>query len=271
MYTVYPPCRILSSYIDKYWEFRGTSGSGMSMHVLPDGCTDFIFTWGEATRVKGNCLIMQPYRSYFIGPMSGYAELEAGPGAVRMLGVRFLPCGVTRFIVPPLSELTDSRLEAGMVTSLFGPSFPARLSEKKSPRDRIALIENLLIRTLCSSSEKADAPIVFAVKEIQRSGGNLPVGTLARNSCLSQRHFERRFKICTGFSPKEYSRIVKFRQAMQLLKETSFDNLLSVAVRAGYYDVPHLCREIKKMSGCTPLSFMSLPVSDENSLIYTES
>lgn len=53
MYTEYQPSRLLAPYIDNYWEFKGTPEYGMRIYILPDGCTDFIFTLGEAvSKVK---------------------------------------------------------------------------------------------------------------------------------------------------------------------------------------------------------------------------
>ena len=47
MYTEYQPSHLLAPYIDNYWEFKGNPEYGMRIHILPDGCTDFIFTLGE--------------------------------------------------------------------------------------------------------------------------------------------------------------------------------------------------------------------------------
>ena len=63
--------------------------------------------------------------------------------------------------------------------------------------------------------------------------------------CLCQRHFERKFKYNTGFTPKEYSRIVKFKNAVELLRNTTFVNLLTTAIDAGYYDLAHFSKETK--------------------------
>ena len=45
MYQEYPPHPVLSPYIDKYWEVKGSPEMGEKMKILPDGCTDFILTW----------------------------------------------------------------------------------------------------------------------------------------------------------------------------------------------------------------------------------
>ena len=74
MYNEYQPSLLLAPYIDKYWEFKGNPDYGMKINILPDGCTDFIFTLGEVADIaEQESLIMQPYRSYFVGPMSRYS------------------------------------------------------------------------------------------------------------------------------------------------------------------------------------------------------
>ena len=96
------------------------------------------------------------------------------------------------------------------------------------------------------------------------------VRSLMDDVCLCQRHFERKFKHYTGFTPKEYSRIVKFKNAVELLRITTSANLLTTAVDAGYYDLVHCSKEIKSMSGNTPASFLSLTVPEETTLTYIE-
>ena len=72
MYNEYQPSLLLAPYIDKYWEFKGNPDYGMKINILPDGCTDFIFTLGEVADIaEQESLIMQPYRSYFVGGGGG--------------------------------------------------------------------------------------------------------------------------------------------------------------------------------------------------------
>ena len=111
MYTEYQPSHLLAPYIDNYWEFKGNPEYGMRIHILPDGCTDFIFTLGEvADTVEEESLIMQPYRSYFVGPMTKYSELITYSESVHMFGVRFLPCGLSCFTKLPLHEFVNDRI-----------------------------------------------------------------------------------------------------------------------------------------------------------------
>ena len=122
MYKEYHPSPLLSPYIDKYWEFKGQPEYGMHINILPDGCTDFIFTLGEAPKAVHDNLVVQPHHVYFIGTMTTYSELVTHTVTVHMLGIHFLPCGILRFMDLPLQELTNLRLNADELTSLFNHS-----------------------------------------------------------------------------------------------------------------------------------------------------
>lgn len=270
MYKEYLPCDILSSYIDKYWEYKGQPEYGTKISIPPYGCTDFVFTLGEAVNDINNNLIMQPFRSYFVGPMNTHTELVTVADSVHVFGIRFLPCGLYRFMGLPLNELVNHRCSASDLTNIFENSFIERLCNQHDSERLTGIIDEFLINHLSKHNPKIDRKILFAVDKINQEKGILSIHLLTADVCLCQRHFERKFKVYTGYSPKEYSRIVKFWNAIDLLRNTSYDNLLSTAVLAGYYDVPHLSREIKRLSGNTPSSFLMLP-SKIDTRIYLES
>ena len=246
MYNEYQPSLLLAPYIDKYWEFKGNPDYGMKINILPDGCTDFIFTLGEVADIaEQESLIMQPYRSYFVGPMSRYSTLITYAKSIHMFGIRFLPCGLFRFMQLPLEELGNQRISTFESGGIFNDSLAERLCEQPYIQDKIRLIESFLTQALCTNN-KIEKQISYAVDCINLSKGQLPIRSLVENVCLCQRHFERKFKHQTGYSPKEYSRIIKFKNAVDLLRSTSSNQLFSVAIEAGYYDTAHLSKEIRQ-------------------------
>ena len=157
------------------------------------------------------------------------------------------------------------------MSSVFEETFVERLSEQKNIDGRIRLVEEYLLLYLQHYYQSADVRIAFAVNTINQFKGKLSMINLMDEVCMCQRHFERKFKHCTGFTPKEYSRIVKFKNAIDLLRNSTTANLLSTAIDAGYYDLPHFSKEIKALSGNTPGSFLSLTVPDDITLTYVES
>lgn len=271
MYKEYSPCHLLAPYIDKYWEFKGNITKGMHFNILPDGCTDFIFTLGEVANACGDTLIMHPYRSYFVGSMTKYSNLVAHSDTINMLGIRFQPCGVCHFVQLPLPELTNLRVHTKDLHTIFHDSLADILAQKSSVQAKIDFLERYLLNYLHHSQQEVDKSILYAVNQINNHHGSMPIQILVDKVNLCQRHFERKFKWFTGFTPKEYSRIIRFQNTVELLRNSTFDNLLSLAIRAGYYDVPHLSREIKKMSGNTPLSFISAPQPKDVTLTYLNS
>lgn len=271
MYKEYSPSPLLAPYIDKYWEFKGEVLNEMHFNILPDGCTDFIFTLGEVANACGETLVMHPYRSYFVGAMTKYSKLVADAGTINMLGIRFRAYGVCYFTQLPLQELTNMRVHTSDLDTIFNDSITDILCEKETIREKIDFLEKHLIKHLYHSPCEVDKSIVYAVNQINLHHGQQPIQALIDEVNLCQRHFERKFKCFTGFTPKEYSRIKQFQNAVELLRNSDFDNLLSVAVSAGYYDVSHLSREVKRMSGNTPVSFVSAPQPKDVTLTYVNS
>ena len=267
MYKEYLPCHILAPYVDRYWEFKGQTEQGMQIKLSTDGCTDFMFIL-ETTVNHG--IIMQPYHSYFIGPTDIGSALITSAGTINTFGVRFRPCGLSRFMKTSLSELTNIRLSVNDLDTIFSDSFAERLFEEQGIQGKINLIERYLKEHLYKSSHTMDAQIAYAVNQINAHEGKISISHLMNEVNLCQRHFERKFKLHTGFTPQNYNSIVKFKNAIKILRNESSDNLLSVAVKAGYYDASHLSREVKKLSGSTPNFFLSLPPDNETTIIYTK-
>ena len=268
MYNEYRPCDLLSPFIHRFWEFNGNITKGMHFNILPDGCTDIIFTLGDVANACGDDIRLRPYNTYFIGPMSQYSELIADSDTINMLGIRFHPCGLSSYISIPLNELRNKRILFSDIEELFDNSVSEILCEKKNIREKIDFLEKLLIKRYYKRGNEIDRKILLAVKEIDSSYGTLSINKLSDSINMCQRHLERKFKMYTGFSPKEYSRIIQFKRTIDLLSGTEYDNLLSVAVQAGYYDVAHLSREVKKLSGSSPTSFISSPQPLDESLAY---
>ena len=155
------------------------------------------------------------------------------------------------------------------MTLLITDSFAESLCEAQTLQQQICLLERFLIHRLKDNYE-IDPQIPFAVQQINRSKGRLPILQLMDEICFCQRHFERKFKAYTGYTPKEYSWIMKFRNTIDLLKNCIPDNLLTIAVEAGYYDLSHFNKEIRQLSGNTPASFLSIPIPEDVLLTYLE-
>ena len=146
-------------------------------------------------------------------------------------------------------------------------SFAEMLCEQPDDSVRIRIIEGYLIRLLTQSIQ-VDRQIIYATSFIKQSYGQLPVQNLIDKICICQRHFQRKFKDATGYTPKEFSRIIKFQYAIEVLRNAPHTDLSSIALDCGYYDHSHFIKEFKRLAGDVPSYFLTLPNPADEPLTY---
>ena len=184
-----------------------------------------------------------------------------------MLGVRFHPCGLAAFTNEPLGQFADLRIQSSDINLLFDNAFAEMLCEQPDDSVRIRIIEGYLIRLLTQSIQ-VDRQIIYATSFIKQSRGQLPVQNLIDKICICQRHFQRKFKDTTGYTPKEFSRIIKFQYAIEVLRNAPHTDLSSIALDCGYYDHSHFIKEFRRLAGDVPSYFLTLPNPTDEPLTY---
>lgn len=248
LYREFQPDILLTPYIETYWTACGYHKEVELHKVLPDGCVDIIFSFGEDVPLG-----MQPASSNIIGTMTTYLE-GSYLNEVDMLGVRFRPAGFTAFTRMPISEFTDQRISLSLVETLFDERFYAELPQKPTIGERIRHLDIYFLEKL-NRIFQPESQVVYAVELIRQTKGLLPLTEVAYKSCLSLRHLERKFKVAVGISPKTFSKIVKFEHTVSYLERNKNISLFDTAIDCGYYDQAHLIKEFKNLSGDSPSSF----------------
>lgn len=248
IYREFQPNILLSPYIETYWATVGFEGEERYYKVLPDGCVDIIFSF-ELSKQLG----MESFSQNIIGTMTTYIE-DSYSDRVDLFGIRFRPAGFTAFTRTPIYEFTDRRISLSLVESLFDEAFYSELPSKKTVEERIQHIEAYFIQNLKNIFEP-ESQIVYAVNLIRQTRGQLSLAEVASKSCLSLRHFERKFKTTIGISPKTFSKITKFKHTIAYLEKYPDASILDVAVDCGYYDQAHLIKDFKSLSGNSPSHF----------------
>ncbi|MEJ7663659.1 MAG: helix-turn-helix domain-containing protein [Hymenobacter sp.] len=75
---------------------------------------------------------------------------------------------------------------------------------------------------------------------------------LAAAACLSVRQFERKSYERLGFSPKLYSRMIRFSHAYKYKECAPHTSWTEIAHRCGYFDQMHFIRDFKFFTGYAP-------------------
>ncbi len=117
---------------------------------------------------------------------------------------------------------------------------------------------HILEKYFLSKVERATYPlnIAFAIEHIRNEKGIVSLDHLCQYLNLSGRALRKSFKKNIAISPKEFSKIQRFNNAVQMLKAGKFKTLSEIAYRAGYFDQSHFIKEFKYYAKISPKVFL---------------
>ena len=123
--------------------------------------------------------------------------------------------------------------------------------------------EDVNYSRLCKVIEACDA-----VKD------NISAAEMASATCLGERQFLRVFRTYVGLPPKQFIRLRRFHRALQYMQQQAADgkniDLMSVALKHGYYDLSHMALEFQQMGCVSPSHFriLGIPLSADFSVFF---
>ncbi|UZH55492.1 helix-turn-helix transcriptional regulator [Salinimicrobium tongyeongense] len=234
------PHKELAPFIHSYWELKGEGSDSHWERNFPDGCAGLVMNLGGACLTDNGSVSMEFGKTYVVGAMTSFKDSFIDSNT-HLLGVCLKPASFTNFYTyVAQDELTDNTVQFEKINSFnidkilanhfhyFNQYFFYRIRSK----------ENVLHSI---------------ISDIHSANGKLKISELARRNHTTVRQLERKFKSQIGISPKEYSNIIRFQNALNLIKNSSENHsLLDIAFECGYYDHSHLNNEIKRNTGFSP-------------------
>lgn len=88
----------------------------------------------------------------------------------------------------------------------------------------------------------------------QHAGGEISTEQLAAMAGLSVSHFERRFRLAFGSSPRQYLIRVRIEHAATMLRETG-KGITEIAQSCGFYDHAHFSRSFHRVMSMAPSAY----------------
>lgn len=252
-YVEHPPAPALRSYVECYW-IRSPAlpvGAAEVYRVLPDGCLDIVFTFGDPWARQGS---QHHARSVVVGTMTRPLLVESG-GWVEFLGVRFRPGQARRFLQLPAAEVTDSSADLAGVWGRRGRELEERLLASPGTRQRLRVLETELLRRLASDGQ-GDARVDAAVEMALRRGGVVSVEELSAACNLTRQNLARTFRDYVGIPPKLFCRVLRFQALLRHIRGRAPAGWATLAAALGYYDQAHLIADFKEFAGLTPTALL---------------
>ena len=183
------------------------------------------------------------------GPIAMGAMTRAtppGPDRQGMAGAYLTPLGSATLLGVPAAELTDRVIPLADIW---------KNSTLSTERPTLDGIERLLCRhlTLTPSQQLTGVRIASLATHVDARAGGITVAEMAELAGVSRQHLRRLFREHIGVTPKQYSRLARFRAGLRLLGESARRESWSrLAALLGYADQSHLIADFREFSGFTP-------------------
>ncbi len=206
--------------------------------------------------------------SVLSGPQSSYSLIDAA-GRSTLLGMVFKPGGVLPFLPHSAAEFTDLHVSLECVWGASAADLREQILESPEISRKFMLVERWLraqiVRPLSRRPE-----LDVALCQFRSSTSSLSIGDIARRANLSHRRFIQVFRDAVGLSPKVFSRLVRFQQAVDLSSRATDVDWTNLAARCGYFDQSHLIHEFREFSGLSPSEYLAARTAHRNHLALAD-
>ncbi|WP_212005686.1 helix-turn-helix domain-containing protein [Chitinophaga sp. HK235] len=252
-YQTLPPSEKFRDIVRFFWVLE--SDEPYTHYSMADMCPELLFHYhGCFNEFLKDGRIQSSFTAGVHAQSSFTRKFHIDQG-FGLFGVYLYPQAIPLLFDIPASELTNQMPELSGLLKPSGRQLEEKIFHADSHHQRIKIIEEFL-ETRLSRHYNAQPPVFQAIQTVIRSRGLIRVKQLAQDHFLSERQFERQFLQYAGFSPKLFSRIVRFHAAINQYGPTP-PSLTQIALECGYYDQSHFIHDFREFSGEHPKTFFS--------------
>jgi AraC-like DNA-binding protein len=123
--------------------------------------------------------------------------------------------------------------------------------------ERVQVIENHFESLIKKHTYSFDITDII-INRIIKDKGCVRVSDLTQYFNVAERSLRRNMLAKTGYSPKEFIRIVRFDFIMQQIRDVSCVNWSDVISAVDFFDQSHLIKEFKSITGSSPNEIIGL-------------
>ncbi|HJS01651.1 MAG TPA: helix-turn-helix transcriptional regulator [Flavobacterium sp.] len=230
----------LEPLIHFYWELKGSEVEKQWERVFPDGCAGIVMNLGNTCLTDNGAAVLDFGKTYVVGAMTSFKD-SLIDNDTHLIGACLKPGTFANFYsYASQNELTNDTVE-------FEKSNSFNIEKAlQNPFNYFDYFYSERIKT-------KNNPLQSVLNDIHSTNGQISIYELSKRHFTTVRQLERNFKRLIGLSPKEYSNIIRFQNALSLIKKNNQkSSLLDIAFECGYYDHSHLSNEIKRNTGLPP-------------------
>ena len=252
------PHPALAPFIHNFWYSCDPAAAHRYERILPNGRPQIVISLSRDYLTNANHPtdphLPQP-AALFLGIYSHHQLIDT-IDLTELIGVSFHPGGTVAFF--PDTTHTFTNLETSLEDLWGRAALNLRndLREASTPAQKFDLLDFALHHRLKESRfPRRTQTIDYALGKLQRSPATTTVNELTRDMGISPRRLSQLFQDNIGVSPKTYSRIQRFQQAVQLMHRGADIHWIELALTCGYYDQSHFANDFRAFSGISPTHY----------------
>lgn len=258
-YRRYVPGAPLAEYVACIWLYEADILDDVYERCLPTGAADLVvnlraaplsvFPNQDLTCPQFTCgpLLYGPHSEFFVMQRCVTSSV---------LGVHFRPGGAAALFRTPADELHNRALPLEALWGARANELHEQLLIAGALHQRFRIIERALLAQLSRALAPHPA-VVWALRELQRTGGKRTVAALSKRIGLSARRLSQVFGESVGLTPKLFGRIQRFQAVVAHLQRPEPMVWAQIALRCGYFDQAHFARDFRAFSGLSPTAYFA--------------
>lgn len=257
-YYTLPPPALLRPFVRFFWVFEldgiKASGSPYVYRSMADGCPEILFHYrGIFQELTPSGLV--PSFRLGLHAQSRYFRRFQVEEDFGIFGAYLYPFASEALLGIPAAALSGLAIGVEDLIGHEGHMLEEKLLPCHTQAARYEVMSGFL-EDLARRKCPVSGPIHDSIKMVINRKGDVNINTLSIQHNLSIRQFQRKFKEASGYSPKLYTRILRFME-VATARERDFKNLTSLAYGHQYYDQSHFIHEFKEFSGYSPRDYFS--------------
>lgn len=218
----------------------------VSRAVVPDGCLDILFEYGENSLQANVCGTVLQHK------------VILRQKSKTCFGVRFFLGFCPPFIVGKLTDFVDRQIPFGEISKSI--DLLNAMSEAKTFAERIDTFMEEYMKTYSEKTALGGVQIILKAVEtmIYGSHGEIRIKDIEERSGYTARYINKLFHAELGMNPKKFCLIIKFQRFLTQLHCTNGESIAKLAVDYGYFDQAYLIKEFSKYTNMTPTRYFRM-------------
>lgn len=253
IYQTYPPSEKIKDYVRYYWTLE--SNEPYTHYSMADACPELLFHYsGLFDELYDNGKKEKSFTAGVHGQTHFTRKFYIDKG-FGIFGVYLFPHAITHIFGIPANVISNEMPDLNDLLGSEANELEFKIANARCHDQRRVIIEDFIAQKRSSITQEK-LPVFRCIRTIIKNKGQTKVKQMAKDCFLSERQFERQFLKYSGFTPKMFSRIVRFQSAMTHYGKRE-KSLTEIALETGYYDQSHFIHDFKEFSGHLPSEYFS--------------